>query len=1146
MLPALNGRDVSNVVMGREVIRPATGVVRGLTACGQVGEPALVEVVCGRCGSRQRAFLGEREIAFVNVPALSEVLEGRPPWSKCGSCNAALGLASRVRIHGNDWNTLVELDGSGRAQLGSELTRVIRAHLDGVIDDLQRAPGAREREAVAMARYAELTAEAVASAMIAATGLVPDVTRNPIPGGIDEVDLIVGDAQGVALVSAALALAADGTTPLQELLASHIADGVVLPGAIDSLRSSLESLLVRGGLDPTTRLCLLAVNAAAHVAAGAVDPLAAEFTRVWISWAWTAQTDHRRDILRLRLPKELPALAVDPDQIVRAVHEAVDSSGDAIARLQLIAESAGYPHLIRSVARNAPVFEAASSEVLRDALEHVAGLGEEVRLIEALRHVLGVLRSSGRSSELVGMTQYAITLSDGSETSRARLLTQLGAAAKDARAPTLFLETVGDQPQPWEADLPALERLAIDTERSTALRMTGRPTDALKVLAPYRDMTFDEDTTWRLEFNLALIERDQGDLGHGIAALDQLLQSAPDQEARFLAHQALATTATSLGRHRNAVDHLRAAITLAKGPDAEQIPTLRAHLASLLAAEGDTVGALGELNALQSDLDGGSRAALGAADAVVVLLERGEEIPEDLVQSTSNALVDLEHAAFSKGDWTVRASAIRVRARLREILGDSGGAIADLETLVTLAKDPFALAALAVLRARTGDVPAARIHLLAIPDALRDEYGATQDSSLLIDATGRLRAEMKRVSTAMMAARPAPADVRLASELSRDAIGRARAWRSGSPNPPSRQALADQLSDARLATLAPARGALWVVEWWLGEEGVVTLLSRIGSDKSIDFRALPAMPVEAPTVALEVLARLQNWWPQRPGDPLDHDGWRMLEGWLTAEMRLATHDDHLVVIEHAGLTGLPWHAMDAPWTTSYLPSWSALFDLPGPQPPVKNVGLASVPAHSDSPATLEAFARATRLIETEAARHDIGANVRDGPTVDAAAVRELLASNDIVTLLCHGLVDPEQRDLALLVGRRGALPTQHPIAAASAEGRAHRLTWNSLQDLNTAAGLVMSGACSTGQSLVAGMGERLGLFGALRSSGTRAVVAPAWDAIAEDVSEQLADIHSRVLAGSTLAAAVRATADAYDSRLPAWRSRVLCVEGDWR
>ena len=210
------------------------------------------------------------------------------------------------------------------------------------------------------------------------------------------------------------------------------------------------------------------------------------------------------------------------------------------------------------------------------------------------------------------------------------------------------------------------------------------------------------------------------------------------------------------------------------------------------------------------------------------------------------------------------ASALRVRARLRELLGDGAGAAGDWEALLTVYRDPLALVSLAALRWMDGRHDDARALLIEMPDALLDEHGGSTDIGAIVDATGRVRAGMRQLSTVMMARPGSASDVRLTAELSRDAIGRVRAW-TAAGSAPSRHAVARGLPDDAIGVLAPAAGALWVLEWWAGSNGIVTLLTRVGSDGDIATRALPVMPVVAPDVAEEILTRLQGWWPGRPG-----------------------------------------------------------------------------------------------------------------------------------------------------------------------------------------------------------------------------------------------------------------------------------------
>ena len=1059
-----------------------------------------------------------------------------------------LPVSADVEVRGDGWSVEVTVDGSGvPVRVPKELLGALAVHLNGIVRALWVAPDRASQDAIALERHPELSGEAVAAALLAAEGRLPGWVVDDGGDGSTTVDDMLGPSQSTALVAAALSAAADDGPALAEVIEAHVSPGLVMPRAASELGNAVASLVGRNELDGPTLLCVLAMHAAGQLAAGRPDPLAGEFTRAWIRWAWEA--DERPDdpvLRRLSLPAGLLARAVDPAGLAEAVIQTTDAPSGWMERLQRIAEQAGHPRLIRQVARIAPVMTEASSEVLRAALDEVARLGEPERLTEGLRFVLGALRAGGRTEELEAMTDHALSASDGSDSVRAMLLVQFGSATKDARMPAAYLSKVGDHAAEWEQTLPGDLRLMMATERSTALRMMGRAAEARAILAPMLDIPLDPENRWRLELNLAMIDRDVGAADRALSATEDLLACAPDDDCRFLAHQSLARTTTALGMQADSVLHLRAAIALAVGQHAHHAPVLRAHLAAMLAAAGDATDALRELELLE-DKGLATQAALGAADAVTVLLEQGVELDLVIVDQARGRLGAVHDLARENGDWTVQGSALRIRARLQEVLGELDGAAADWEALLAVYRDPLALASLATLRGATGRVEDARALMVQVPEALLDEHGGVSDIDVIVNTTGRLQAGLCQLSTVIMGGRPAPRDVRMAAELSRDAIGRVRAWSSADTRPPSREAIAAGLPDNALRSLAPERGALWVLEWWEAEQGVVSLLSRIGEDREVIMRALPVMPVDAPEVAGEVLARLQGWWPGRPGDPLEHSGWQQLAAWLRTAMHDAGEEDHLVVIEHARLTGLPWHAIErVPWTTSYAPSWSALLDLPEPQRSVRRIGLISVPARNDAANTVHAFADAAAGARADARQRGLDLAVLAGEQADAPAVLNLLAGTDVATALCHGLIDPVQRELALLVAFDGQLPSQHPIAAASSHGRAHRLTWRALQTIECGPAVVLSGACSTGQGLFGGMGERLGLFGALRSRGTRAVVAPAWDAVVDDVVTQLGEVRSLLLDGVPLGVAVKQVGDSQAARLPAWRARTLCIEGDWR
>jgi len=137
--------------------------------------------------------------------------------------------------------------------------------------------------------------------------------------------------------------------------------------------------------------------------------------------------------------------------------------------------------------------------------------------------------------------------------------------------------------------------------------------------------------------------------------------------------------------------------------------------------------------------------------------------------------------------------------------------------------------------------------------------------------------------------------------------------------------------------------------------------------------------------------------------------------------------------------------------------------------------------------------------------------------------------------------------MALMLAVDGELPTQHAVAAASASQVRHRYSWRDAQHISRPPAYVLSAACSTGVSLIAGLGERLGLYGALRLRGTRAVVAPAWDTVADDVLIILDDVAARYLAGEgSLARCLRLASEQAGMSLARWRAWPLAIEGDWR
>jgi CHAT domain-containing protein len=156
----------------------------------------------------------------------------------------------------------------------------------------------------------------------------------------------------------------------------------------------------------------------------------------------------------------------------------------------------------------------------------------------------------------------------------------------------------------------------------------------------------------------------------------------------------------------------------------------------------------------------------------------------------------------------------------------------------------------------------------------------------------------------------------------------------------------------------------------------------------------------------------------------------------------------------------------------------------------------------------------------------------------------LLASTDVAVLLCHGYRAPRGNEVGVLLADGGRLPSGDPVDHK--QFRRHLFSWRDAERLQRSARTVLSAACSTAYSYGAGLGDRLGLAGALRFAGTTALVAPVWEVAAADVLPILERTIVRYRAGEPLAGALRSVAMEAATSGPDWMVWSLALEGDWR
>jgi hypothetical protein len=281
----------------------------------------LAEATCRSCGTRQSVRVDGLAVAVVDVHAVRALLHGRPEALLCRACADALPVPAMFAVRGDGWSAVVPVDGSGgQPEVPDVVVRALGAHLHGVIGALWLARGRAAQQELARERYRELTAEAVAAALLAADGLLGDWVVGDGGDAVAMVDDMLGPPQATALVCAALSVVPDDGPDLAAVIGRHVAPGLVLPRAAEDLSAAITRMLDDGHLAARARICVLTVHAAACVAAGRADPFSGPFTREWITLAWAA--DERPDDMQLRRlqpPPDLLAPAVNVAELTAAV-----------------------------------------------------------------------------------------------------------------------------------------------------------------------------------------------------------------------------------------------------------------------------------------------------------------------------------------------------------------------------------------------------------------------------------------------------------------------------------------------------------------------------------------------------------------------------------------------------------------------------------------------------------------------------------------------------------------------------------------------------------------------------------------------------------------------------------------------------------
>jgi tetratricopeptide (TPR) repeat protein len=1008
-----------------------------------------------------------------------------------------------------------------------------------------------------------LIVEAPAGVMVLLGGAAP-MSYSP-----EDALQILAAAQGgtwFSLVRAWSILAERGAT-LEEDLQRLIREGAIVPGAVDALLVQFDSMEGQPGLTGRDWYLIEAVAASVCAAAGRANPRADRWAEEFFDYEMTCA-------LEKTLAPEVEALAISAERAQATV--GYSGAWQAAAR-RLTPDPESHAALHRAAAKAG--HRTLSSEVLarkfaeqpieiEKLISYIRGAAREAAAYEdpadavlsAARMAAASLEATKRVDDLERLAAEVSRLLGGGDEERGKLEAWVGGVLKEMREPQRFLDRIGAKPAEWEARLSRETQADLRMGRSNALRMVGRTEEALaeaqEVLRLLEGGAVPSPNLRHARVNLAVLLAEAGSPDEALTLLERTVtEASPSDRLEPLA--ALGFMLSEAGRHAEALVRLDEAAELAVGryqAKAGMLAALRAHVLNRAGRYADAVAVL-EASAESPDHD--VLAFLNQAAAWAVLASQAPKlVPREAISRVLDELKRAREVADERGDAMTAALAREYLADFGELLGEPSAEELWKDAYAVRersgqAPDPSVLLWLATHAYRRGQPGEARQLLRLLPDALAHPFGRIEDIGAAAEMTGTLVEPLNALMLAVFESQVVDwGDIRLALELRRDVLARAQLVRRRGASQPDAASLATGLGDDVIASLAPPAGSLAVLEWMGARDVMIPLLTRIQASGEVSTELLRGLDGDLVRLAAKMRARLANWTPGRQGDPFDHPGWRSLEDWLRQQLasRLAPND-HVVFFEHEDLAGLAWHLAAGPvWTSSYASGWSGLLALAPhfPAPPA-TLGVVLVPRFRESSDVLEALRESAARTKDVGARAELDIVAAEEHECDAAAFQRVMEAADVTAVLCHGFVSAEG-EVALMLAHDGRLPLAHSVAAGTEAGQQHRMSWRECQHLAAAPAVVFSVACSTGVSQIRGLGERLGLFGALRQHGTRAVVAPHWDVVAASVQPVFGDALGRFLTtDASLAAALRdASTTAEQAGCPRWLAWSLALEGDWR
>jgi hypothetical protein len=869
----------------------------------------------------------------------------------------------------------------------------------------------------------------------------------------------------------------------------------------------------------------------------------------WMRIEYSCQLgdENAERLARVRIDHERARRSIGPGDLRRAAEQFVDRFLDLAADGTVDAKVAtravystfaalGRPEIALQVMHGARL--ETSAETLVDSIVSMPVPDDEAALV-----ILGFampLVEQRRAAELFAVSDAVIAARRSDPASRALVDGWLCTRLREAGLPASVLERLGREQAVWERALPdhaAADRML---DRAFAARDLGDVELAVRMMdAAEPFVQLDDGVRIRHTLFSATMLAEAGSADEALRMLAAVHRQAPELPKDLLA--CAGDALSRLGLHSDAAICYRQAWDRAVGSGDWQAPV---YAALAFAAEAATGRATDErLSKFLSTIDPAvhPEAVLAELAGRVMLQDAGSRTTELI-----GSLPGLIRQAAENCHLLRYRRAVRLAARTGSgpdsvrwwsLLVDSAvehGGSPGADSLLNLAAAAY----------RAGNFADGRAYLVAAFEAMTLDFGSATDYAMNIEAAHGLREPVESLCAAVAERREdvSAEDLRLACEAQRDAVGRSMSYARAEKH----NVFPDRISDNMVAHLLDGSGPVAVLEFLVAGQRVLPLLTVNGtSTTSLRLPEWHAADIER--LAGRIHYRLDSWTPQRPGDPLEHAGWRAVRDTLVYALKAAISDEHHVIVMPAPtLARMPWHvALMDHWSCSYIPGWGALQTLMQQQSVERDPteGIAIVPRAGDPAPVLEAM----RTFVTAAGAESPPPMLLDSTACDRVALGTMLRSVTSAYLLCHGYLDSTTAEVALMLAADGYLPLAHSVAANHPAAHRHRLGWRDLVDLSQVPRVIISAACSTGISHPVGIGGRAGFYSAMRLAGLGSFVAPAWNVVAADVLPVLARLRHLRRDGAGLAHGVRQAAHAaIKEGVPRWSAYSLTVEGDWR